>query len=178
MMSEQLKEEGLALFRRGMHDEALSKFEAAAHAYAEAGDEMGRAEALNNVGVVQRVRQEWDAAEEALKEAIELFALAGDDNRQGQALGNLGDFYAFRGDAEKAADYYGDGAELLARSGDVERQAQVLRTLSLLRLRQRRIVEAITHMEQSLEIRPRLNPLQRIFLALIHTARRLMGGSS
>lgn len=175
-MSDQLKEEGLALFRRGMHDEALSKFEAAAHAYAESGDDIGRAEALNNVGVVQRVRRDWDAAEGALKEAIELFAKAGDENRHGQALGNMGDFYAFRGQADDAARYYSDGAELMARSGDGERQAQLLRALSLLRLRQRRVVEAVALMEQSLEARPQLNLLQRLFLAMIRFTGRLMGG--
>ena len=177
-MSEQLKEEGMALFRRGMHDEALSKFEAAAHAFAEAGDDVGRGEALNNIGVVQRVRQEWDAAEEALKEAIELFVKAGDTNRHGQALGNLGDFYAYRGKTEEAAHYYSDGAELLARSGDRERQAQLLRTLSLLRLRQRRVMEAMGLMEQSLETRMRLNPFQRLFLMMIRFTGRLMGGPS
>ena len=177
-MSDQLKEEGLALFRRGMHDEALSKFEAAAHAYAEAGDDIGRAEALNNIGVVRRVRQEWNAAEEALKEAIDLFAKAGDDNRHGQALGNMGDFYAFRGDLDQAASYYSDGAELLARSGDSERQGQLLRALSLLRLRQRRIVESIALMEKSLELRASPNIFQRIFLLMIRFTGRLMGGRS
>lgn len=177
-MSEQLKEEGMALFQRGMMDEALSKFEAAAHAFGEAGDHLGRAEALNNIGVVQRMRREWAAAESALKEAIELFAEAGEANRQGQALGNLGDFYAFRGRADEAARHYSDGAELLARSGDRDRQAQLLRALSLLRMRQRRLVEAVMLMEQSLEARTRLNPFQRLFLLMIRFTGRLMGGSS
>lgn len=175
-MSEKLKDEGLALFRRGMHDEALSKFEAAAHAFAEEGDDLGRAEALNNIGVVQRVRKEWQAAEEALKEAVQLFAKLGDDNRHGQALGNLGDFYAFRGNSEEAAHFYSDGAELLARSGDRDKQAQLLRALSLLRLRQRRMTESIFLMQQSLEARPHLNPLQRVFLLLIRFLGRFMGG--
>lgn len=175
-MSEQLKEEGLSLFRRGMHDEALAKFEAAAHSYGEAGDDIGRAEALNNIGVVQRVRRDWDAAEEALKEAIELFTRAGDDNRRGQALGNMGDFYAFRGQTDEAARYYSDGAELMAKTGDADRQAQLLRALSLLRLRQRRIVEAIALMEQSMEARPHLNAFQRMFLGMMRFVGRLMGG--
>lgn len=175
-MSDQLKDEGLALFRRGMHDEALSKFEAAAHSYGEAGNDIGRAEALNNIGVVQRVRRDWDAAEEALKEAIELLAKAGDDNRLGQALGNMGDFYAFHGQSEEAARYYSDGAELMAKTGDGERQSQLLRALSLLRLRQRRILEAIGLMEQSLEARPQLNVFQRLFLTLIRFMGRVMGG--
>lgn len=175
-MSDQLKKEGLSLFRRGMHDEALSKFEAAAHSYGEAGDDIGRAEALNNIGVVQRVRRDWDAAEEALKESMELFAKAGDDNRLGQAMGNMGDFYAFRGQADEAARHYSDGAELMAKTGDGERQAQLLRALSLLRLRERQVVEAVVLMKQSLEARPQLNIFQRVFLALIRFTERLMGG--
>ncbi len=177
-MSDQLKEEGLALFRRGMHDEALSKFEAATRSYAEAGDNVGRGEVLNNIGVVQRVRQNWDAAETALEDAIDLFAKAGDDNRRGQALGNLGDFHAFRGNPEEAARYYSEGAELLASSGDHDRQAQLLRALSLLRLRQRRVVEAVMLMEQSLDVRPRLNLLQRLLRILIRNSGRLIGGRS
>jgi len=177
-MSDELKEEGLALFRRGMHDEALSKFEAAKRSYAEAGDTVGRGEVLNNIGVVQRVRQNWDAAAAALDEAIDLFAESGDENRQGQALGNLGDFYAFRGNPDEAARHYSDGAELLARSGDYERQAQLLRALSLLRLRQRRVVEALMLMEQSLDVRPRLNPLQRLLRLLIRFSSGLIGGRS
>ncbi len=177
-MSEKLKEEGMSLFRRGMYDEALARFEAAAHAFGEEDDKVGRAEALNNVGVVQRVRNDYDAAEAALQEAARLFAEAGDGNRQGQALGNLGDLSAFRGDSEAAARFYSDGAEMLAQAGDNERQAQLLRAMSLVRLRQRRIVEAVMLMEQSLAARRRPSLWQRLFLKMIRFTGRIMGGPS
>lgn len=176
-MSDELKEEGLALFRRGQHEEALAKFEAAAASYAESDDFAGQGEMLNNIGVVQRVLRNWDASENAFNDAIALFTSAGDDGRKGQALGNLGDLYAFRGQPEAAARYYSDGAELLAQAGDRDKQAQLLRALSLLRLRQRRIVEALGLMRQSLEVRPSLNPLQKLFLSLINFAMRLAGGT-
>ncbi|MFW5942241.1 MAG: tetratricopeptide repeat protein [bacterium] len=175
-MSDELKEEGLALFRRGMHDEALAKFEAAASAYAESGDEAARGEMLNNIGVVQRVRQNWEAAEDAFCDAIDLFEKSGDDHRRAQSLGNLGDLYAFQGQPETAAHYYSEAVELMAASGDREKQAQLLRALSLLRLRQRRFVEAMGLMEQSLQTRPRLNIFQRFFLFLIGIVHRLLGG--
>jgi tetratricopeptide (TPR) repeat protein len=175
-MSDTLKEEGLNLFRRGMHDEALAKFEAAAASYAEDEDALGQGEMLNNIGVVQRVRQNWPAAEAAFHEALSKFEEAGDDNRRAQVLGNLGDLHAFQGEREEAAKHYSDGAELMAKTGDRQKQAQLLRALSLLRLRQRRVVEALFLMEESLSTRPRLNPFQRFFRFLLRLALKLAGG--
>lgn len=176
-MSDELKEEGLGLFRRGLHDEALDKFEKAAASYAEAGEKAGRAEMLNNIGVIQRVRRRWDAAIAAFSEAEAVFAETGDENRRAQVLGNLGDLYASQGEGDKAARHYSDAAEIMARNGDRQKQAELLRALSLLRLRQRRVMEAMMLMEQSLDARPRLNLLQRLFRALIRFAMGLMGGT-
>lgn len=176
-MSDELKEEGLGLFRRGLHDEALAKFQKAAASYAEAGEAAGRGEVLNNIGVIRRVQREWEAAIAAFREAEEIFAETGDENRRAQVLGNLGDLYATQGEREKAARHYSDAAELMAQSGDREKQADLLRTLSLLRLRQRRVMEAMVLMEQSLSTRPRLNPMQRLFRGLIRFAMGLMGGT-
>ena len=97
-MSDTLKEEGLTLFRRGLQDEALAKFEAAAASYAAEGNDTGRGEMLNNIGVIQRVKRNYPAAIAALTQAQELFARIGDTNRQAQALGNLGDLYATQGE--------------------------------------------------------------------------------
>ncbi|MDX1689220.1 MAG: tetratricopeptide repeat protein [Candidatus Promineifilaceae bacterium] len=176
-MSDELKEEGLGLFRRGLHDEALEKFEMAAASYAEAGDKAERGEVLNNIGVIHRVRREWQAAIDAFDEAAAIFSEIGDENRRAQVLGNLGDLYAYQGERKEAARHYSDAAELMAQTGDRARQAELLRALSLLRLRQRRVMEAMMLMEQSLSVRPRLNPLQRLFRGLIRFAMRLMGGT-
>lgn len=175
-MSNTLKEEGLNLFRRGMHDEALAKFEAASASYAEAGDALGQGEMLNNIGVVQRVRRDWPAAEAAFHEAIGKFEKAGDENRRAQVLGNLGDLHAFKGEREEAAIFYSDAAELMAATGDHQKQAQLLRALSLLRLRQGRVVDALFLMEESLSTQPNLNPFQRLFRSLLRLVLKLAGG--
>ena len=175
-MSDALKEEGLALFRRGKRDEALLKFQEAAAAYAAAGNAAGQGEMLNNIGVIRRVQQNWAAAAAAFEEAESIFAASGDDNRRAQVLGNLGDLYAFQGEGEKAARYYSDGAELFAQNGDREKQSQLLRALSLLHLRQRHIAESIYLMEQSLRVRPHRNLLQRLFHILIRLTMKIMGG--
>lgn len=175
-MSDQLKEEGLALFRQGKREEALTKFEEAAASYEASDNPIGRAEVLNNIGVIERVEGEWAASSSAFKAAEQIFATEGDRNRQAQVLGNLGDLHAYKGEQEVAAGYYSAGIELFAEDGDREKQAMLLRALSLLRLRQRRMVEAIYLMEQSLAVRPHLNVLQRLFLALVRFSMRLFGG--
>jgi tetratricopeptide (TPR) repeat protein len=175
-MSDELKEEGLTLFRRGLHEEALIRFNEAADAYAAAGDLTGRGEMLNNIGVVQRVKQNWDAALAAFQAAESIFQEAGDDNRRAQTLGNLGDLYAFRGDKERAVQAYSDSAEIFAQNGDGDKQSQVLRTLSLFYLRQRQVAQSLSIMEQSYDVKPNPNPLQRLFHSLIRFALRLFGG--
>lgn len=175
-MADQLKEEGLALFQRGLQDEALEKFQQAADAFAQAGDGTGRGEMLNNIGVIERVRRNWTEAEQALQEAAQLFEHNGDQNRQAQALGNLGDLYAARGQREQAIQHYSDAAAQFALDGDGEKQSQVLRTLSLYYLRQRQILPALVVMERSYEAKPRLNLAQRLFYALLRFVPRLMGG--
>ena len=174
-MSDELKREGLGLFRRGLHDEALEKFEEAAASYAEEGNKAERAEMLNNIGVIRRVQHRWEAATTAFTKAAAIFSEIGDENGRAQVLGNLGDLYARQGETEKAARHYSDAAELMAKSDDREKQAALLRALSLLRLRQRRLLEAMLLMEQSLNVRPRLNVLQRLFRGLIRFAMGLMG---
>lgn len=176
-MSDQLKEEGLALFRQGKRDEAVAKFEAAAASYLAAGDQTGQGEALNNIAVIHRMEHRPQAALAMFAEAERVFRESGDLGRQGMVLGNLGDLYAFQGQPEEAARYYSDGAELLAQAGEPQKQGQLLRALSLLSLRRRRVVEAMGLMEQSLRVRPRLNPLQRIFHGLLRFVLGMTGRS-
>jgi tetratricopeptide (TPR) repeat protein len=176
-MSDELKEAGLALFRQGQRQEAIARFEEAAASYAATGNQTGEGEALNNIGVIRRLEREWPAAQQAFQQARALFAGAGDKVREAQVIGNLGDLHAYQGQPEEAARAYSDAAEMMAAAGDREKQAQLLRALSLLRLRQRRVLESMMLMEQSLEARPRLGLPQRVFRALINFMLNLMGRS-
>jgi tetratricopeptide (TPR) repeat protein len=176
-MSDELKEAGLVLFRQGQRREAIERFEEAAASYAEAGDKVGEGEAYNNIGVIRRVEREWEQAAAAFARAATLFQEAGDRVREGQVLGNLGDLHAYQGEREETGRYYSDAAAIMAEAGDPEKQAQLLRALSLLRLRQRRVVEAIMLMGQSLEVRPHLSLPQRLFRGLINFMLSVMGRS-
>ena len=167
----------MAHFRRGERAAALEKFQEAAAFYAEAADLAGQGEALNNAAVIYRLQRRWEEAADAFARARALFAETDDVRRQGQVLGNLGDLHASQGDGEGAARLYGEGATLLAQADAHAEQAQLLRALSLLRLRQRRFLEAMMLMEESLEAHPRLSPPQKLFRLLLRFALRLLTGA-
>ena len=169
-----LKEQGLDLFHRGERDEALAAFEKAAQAYASEGDTAGEAEMRNNMGVIYRLKHDWPAALDALREAEAGFRDAGDRKRQGQVMGNTGDLCSSMRKYDEAAAAYSEASELLAAEGEGDLQGQVLRAYSLMRLRQRRWVEAIDLMALSVEVRDRPSFSQRLLYYLLQFARKLL----
>jgi tetratricopeptide (TPR) repeat protein len=173
--AEALKEEGLLRFNQGDREGALAIFEEAAEAYKGEGDQTGEAEMHNNAGVVHRLNRDWSEALEELQEAEAGFERAGDPKRQGQVLGNMGDLNASMGDKEKAAVSYSQASELLAEAGEGDLQGQVLRAYSLMRLRQRRWIEAIDLMALSIEVRDRPSIGQKAFYRLLQITRKLLG---
>jgi tetratricopeptide (TPR) repeat protein len=175
-MPEELKAQGQDLFRRGAYDEALTVFQQSAAGFAEQGDVIRQGEMLNNMGVIYRVRREWETAVTTLTQAQTLFQQAGDMNRQAQTLGNLGDLHAASKKPDDAAHCYSQAAALFAQNNDRDKQSQVLRALSLLRLRQGRWLEAMMRMEESLTVAPRLGPGKWLFRWLLRFALGLFGG--
>jgi len=173
---EQLKEEGLSLFQRGDYKQALATFESAAQAYAAQNDDAGRAEMLNNIGVIHRLQRNSMPAIEALSEAEAIFARLADNNRRAQALSNLADLQATGGNQDEAARCYSEAAALFARTNDPMKQSQVLRAMSLMRLRQGQWLEAMMRMEESLSVRPRLEPGRWLFRGLLRFALGLLVG--
>jgi len=173
--ADQLKAQGLHLFEQGKRDEALAVFETAVTAYAHEGNEDGRAEMLNNIGVIQRVKGNSQAAISALTEAGEIFSQIGNTDKQAQTLANLADLYAFTKHQDDAARCYSEAAALFAQIGQRENQSQVLRTYSLMRLRQGQWLEALMRMEESLSVKPHLGPLRWTFRSLLRFTLGLLG---
>ena len=172
---DELKEQGLELFRKGDRDGALTKFDQAAEAYLTDGNHAGAAEMRNNIGVIYRLNRNWPAALEALKEADAGFQEVGDNKRRAQVLGNTGDLSASMRDYESAASYYSESSELFAAEGEGDLQGQTLRAFSLMRMRQRRWIEAIDLMAVSIEVRTHPSVGQRLLYYLLQFGRRLLG---
>lgn len=171
-----LKEEALITFERGNYREAVRQFQMALEK-CPPGEMTERAEILNNLGVLHRLLGEGATAVALLSESATLFAQANDPNRQAQAMGNLGDAYVLLKKKEEAARSYSQAAALFAEAKDGTKQSQVLRALSLMRLRQGRFFEAMSHMEKSLSAVPHIGFGQRLFRWLIRFALSLVGTS-
>ena len=73
-----LKDEGLRLFQEGLYEEAATKFGQAQEIFATDGNETEAAEMVNNLGVIHRMKGEWDGAIAALDEAKAAFVRLGD----------------------------------------------------------------------------------------------------
>lgn len=170
-----LKEEGLDLFRRGARDEALSVFGKAAEAYSQEGNTTGEAEMRNNMGVIYRLKRDWPAALNALNGAEAGFREVGDSRRRAQVLGNSGDLSASMRNYEDAAGYYSEASKLFASTGEGDMQGQVLRAFSLMRMRQRRWIEAIDLMAMSISVRNHPSFAQRLLHGLLQFTRKLLG---
>lgn len=173
----QFKEEGLRLFQKGQTEQALAVFEKAAAAYAAENNANGRAEMLNNIGVIHRTHKNNQAAIAAFNEALGIFSTQNEPNKQAQTLANLADLYAFTGQPDEAARSYSDAAALFAQTGDKQRQSQVLRTYSLMQLKRGQWLESMMRMEESLSVRPKLGPFRWLFRTVLRFALSLFGVS-
>ena len=175
LSAEQLKAQGMQLFQQKRYDEALQVFETAVTAYASEGNENSRAEMLNNIGVIQRVKGKPQLAIAALKEAGEIFSDLGDVDKQAQTLGNLADLYAATRQQNEAARCYSEASALFAQIDAREKQSQVLRAYSLMRLRQGQWLEAMMRMEESLSVKPHPGPFRWLYRGMLRFALGLFG---
>ena len=170
-----LKALGLKQFQQGQYAQAVETFNTAVSAYAEAGDENGRAEMFNNIGVTQRTRKKNEEAITAFNKALLIFEAQGDLHKLAQTQANLADLYQFSKQQDEAARFYSEAAATFAQLGDKQKQSQVLRAYSLMRMRQGQWVEALMRMEESLTVKPRLGPLRWLFRGVLRFALGLMG---
>ncbi|MDX1615483.1 MAG: hypothetical protein R3300_14315 [Candidatus Promineifilaceae bacterium] len=174
--ADELQASARFLFADGQRDEALIRFQEAAALYEAEGDVAASGEALNNVGVLQRMAGRLDQGTVALERAIAAFEQVGDAHRRAMAKANLADVLDKQGAHQQAAANYEAAADDLARSGDAERQAQVLRAYSLLQLRRRWWLPALDLMVRSLAVRPRRSLSQQLLYRFLRFARDFIAG--
>lgn len=175
--AEELKEEGLRLFREGLYEEATARFEQARGMFAAAGDEIEAAEMVNNLGVVHRMQGDWDAAIAALDEAKAIFVRLGDRSREAQALGNLGGLYASKREREKAKECLRQAAEIFAELGDVQRQGETLLALGTQQWKTGDRGGGLGTYEIGLQTLKKPTVGQRTLRGLLNLRNRLLGGS-
>lgn len=131
LSAQAMKEEGLRLFQEGLYPEAAEMFEHAHQTFEAEGDVVEAAEMLNNLGVIQRIRREWDRAVESLERARSAFVQLRERSREAQVLGNLGGLYASQGQQEMAEVSLRQAAHIFAELGDEQRQGETLLALGV-----------------------------------------------
>jgi len=97
---------GICHYTRGRPGEALSDFEKSARLAVQFHSERGRAQALNNIGLICRDNGEPDKALEYLGESLAIARELDDQWAVAIQLGNTGNIWHDRGDLDKALQYH------------------------------------------------------------------------
>lgn len=117
---------GTFLYDAGYWDQALSIHQAAAAAAEAAGDRRGQAEALINLGAVQRLTDDYPAAVKTLAQALDLSRALGDRLSQARALIDLGAAQRLTDDSPAATHAFYQALDLFRSLGDRLGQATAL----------------------------------------------------
>jgi tetratricopeptide (TPR) repeat protein len=171
---EALVDRGRSLYRQGDLSGAQRLLHQAYEAYKQSEDQGGVAEAANDLGVLLTAQRQYGEAETWLRDAQRRFADLRDYDGEAQTLGNLGSMYQARGELVQAAAHLKQAADLFRLVGGHEDRAATLKTLSVVRLRQLRFLEALAAYDAALACYPQPSLLQRLLRRLFGLPLRLL----
>jgi tetratricopeptide (TPR) repeat protein len=121
------------LRRAGQWEEAVLLHHAASGAAQRSGDRQGQANALNNLGAVRYLTDDYPGAVEVLEQAKETYRRLGDRLGQARALSNLGVVRYLTSDLPGAVDAHTQALQICRGLGDRHGQANVLNELGVAR---------------------------------------------
>jgi tetratricopeptide (TPR) repeat protein len=162
-----LAEQGRQYYRQGEYADALSHLQQAYELYGNDADRGLLAETANDIGVAYTSLRRWNEAEKWINEAHGLFLAVKDYDGEAQTLGNLGSMFHLRGDLKQAAASLQLAADRFHVLGDKERRMHSLRVLSIVRLRQFRLLQAVAAYEAALACHPKPTSLHRFLQRLL-----------
>ena len=171
----ELKDQGLALFRKEQFAAAAEHFAQAADAYAALGETVAAAEARNNLAVVRLAQQDWAGALAAVTGTPEVFAAANDRLRQAQAIANLANAHDGAGHVDPAGEYYEQAIEMFTELGETETRAACWKAQAGIQLKQDKRLQAMASMKAGLQLAPKLSPREKTLKGLLDQAFRMMG---
>jgi tetratricopeptide (TPR) repeat protein len=114
------------LAARGHWDQSAAIHHSALAAARQAGDRLGEADALNELGVLQRETGDYPAAAATLTRALAVYRDIGDPAGQAYALNELGFLHVLTGDYPAATACYQQALVLVRDLGDQRGQAWTL----------------------------------------------------
>jgi tetratricopeptide (TPR) repeat protein len=141
-----------------------------------AGDRIGLARSLNNLGLLYWKRGELAAASRHIERSLDVLQEIGDARGVSAALGNLGVLFEKRGDWATAREYYERSITADRRLGHRRGEGIVESNIALAHLMEGNLDAAVEHSERAIEIAREIDDRQgeavaRQGLANVHVAR-------
>jgi LuxR family transcriptional regulator, maltose regulon positive regulatory protein len=145
---------GLAglLRRDGPWAEAITRHETAIKAAKRLGDRLGQANALRDLGTVQRLTDDYPAAVQAQEEALDIFRDIGDRPGQATALFELGIARRMTEDYPASVQLLEQALDVFRDIGDRPGQANALSVVGSVRLETCDYPEVVQAQEEALDI--------------------------
>ena len=116
---------------QGAWDEAVALHTEASQRFGELGQDAGRARALGNLGLAQRLQRRFPEAREALEAALACCQACGDLQLQAFVLNTMGQVQYDEFQHEEAIATYGTAARLWSQTGNLEGMARTQQNLGL-----------------------------------------------
>ncbi|MEH2268508.1 MAG: CHAT domain-containing tetratricopeptide repeat protein [Nostoc sp.] len=143
---------GEVYFALGEKQKALDFYNQALPLRCAVGDDSGEGITLNNIGQVYDNLREKQKALDFYNQALPLRCAVGDRSGQAATLNNIGKVYSDLGEKQKALDFYNQALPLRRAVGDRSGEAVTLGNIGVLFQNTNRPTEAITNLQQSLQI--------------------------
>jgi tetratricopeptide (TPR) repeat protein len=171
---EQIVREAQDAYKSGEYQAAAQAFGAAAEGFRLAGDLLNAAEMDNNRSVALLKADDPTEALAAVDGTELVFSEVGDIRRQAMALGNRAAALEALGRFEEALVDYGKCAEYLRDLNEHEMRAVTMQSISALKLRTGRSLEALTSMQAGMSAIERPGLKQRLIKTLLDIPAKLL----
>jgi tetratricopeptide (TPR) repeat protein len=140
------------LAARGHWDQSVALHLGALAAARQAGDRLGEADTLTELGIVQRETGDYPAAAASLARALALYGDAADLPGQAHALGQLGFLHVLTGDYQDAVAGQQQALALARRAGDRLAEGGVLNHLAFMQHLTGDYPAAVASLQQALAL--------------------------
>ncbi len=173
---ETIKQQALKDYNRKHYEEAIDGFKACLTHFESLNDELGIAEARNNLSVTHLGMKLAQLAYEEVSGTDEVFARHGDRKRQGMAIANTAAALEALNRREEALSLYEQVLDIFAELGEKEMRASILRRVADLQLKTRRGYQAIASMEAAYDQKDKPPVTDSLFKRILSFIRSKLTG--
>lgn len=173
---EQVKQQAIINYNRKRFEEAIAGFEECLAYFEGIADELGAAEARNNLSVTHLGMKHAQQALDEVSGTADIFAKHGDRKRQGMAIANTAAALEALGRREEALSLYEQVLEIFKQLGEKEMRTSILRRVSDLQLKTRRGFQALASMEAAYDQQEKSPIKDSVFKRIIAFLRKKLTG--